>query len=126
MKRLVLAIALITSTIVIGFSSLGIIDNINEKMYIQLDEVTKYAKEENYTALNAATKEANEQWKKQMPILNILIGQQGTNDITTSLRMIEYFANEGNKESVLMYIYECRANLEKIKSTNEPSLSTIF
>ena len=126
MKRLVLAIILITSTVIAGFASLVLIENINSKMYLNLDEVTQYAKEENYPSLNTAIVKMTDEWEKQKPVLNVLIGQQGTNEITTNLRMIEYFAKEGNKESVLLYVYECKADLEKIKITNEPSLSTIF
>ena len=126
MKRLVLAIILIAATVVIGFASLVLIENINSKMYLKLDEVTKYAKEENYPSLNTAIVKATDEWEKQKPVLNVLVGQQGTNEITTNLRMIEYFAKEGNKESVLLYVYECKSDLEKIKITNEPSLSTIF
>ncbi len=126
MNRLALAIILITSTVILSFSSLGIMKNTNEKMLTHLETVTKYANEENYTALNNAAKEATAQWEKEKPLLNVLIGQKETNEITGSLQMIEYFALEGNKESVLMYIYQCKTDLERIKSTNEPSLSTIL
>lgn len=126
MKRLILAISLIAATIIISLASLGILGNTNERMFRHLDEITEYAELEDYNALNSTVKETSEQWEKEKPLLNILIGQTQTNEITDDLRMIELFALEGNKESVLLYVYECKTTLERIKSTNDPSLSTIL
>ncbi len=126
MKRLILAISLIVTTIVIALISLGTVEKANEKMVDRLDEITIYAMEGSYNLLNESVGEAISQWEEEKPILNILIGQQQTNEITGTLRMIEHFAREGNKESILLYIYECKTELEKIKITNEPSLSTIL
>ncbi len=126
MKRLILAISLIITTIIISLASLGILDNTNERMLKRLDEIIEYTETDDYNALNSTVKETSEQWKKEKPLLNILIGQKETNEITDDLKMIEYFAREGNKESVLLYVYECKTTLERIKSTNEPSLSTIL
>lgn len=126
MKRLILAISLIVTTIVIALISLGTVEKANEKMVGRLDEITKHAMEGSYNLLNESVGEAISQWEEEKPVLNILIGQQQTNEITGTLRMIEHFAREGNKESILLYIYECKTELEKIKITNEPSLSTIL
>lgn len=126
MKRLILAISLIVTTIVIALISLAAVEKANEKMVDRLDEITKHAMEGSYNLLNESVGEAISQWEEEKPVLNILIGQQQTNEITGTLRMIEHFAREGNKESILLYIYECKTELEKIKITNEPSLSTIL
>ncbi len=126
MKRLVLAIALIASTVAIGVASLIIVDRAEEKMSARLDNIIKWVNEENPQQLNTAIDNALTQWKKEKPILNVLIGQQETNEITSDLRMIEHFSVTGDKSTLLLYTYECKTDLEKIKITNEPSLSTIF
>ena len=126
MKRLILAISLIVTTIIISLASLSILNNTNERMLQRLDQIIEYTETDDYNALNSTVKETYEQWKKEKPILNILIGQKETNEITDDLKMIEHFARNGHKESVLLYVYECKTTLERIKSTNEPSLSTIF
>lgn len=126
MKRLILAISLIVTTIIISLASLSILDNTNERMLQRLDQIIEYTETDDYNALNSTVKETYEQWKKEKPLLNILIGQKETNEITDDLKMIEHFARNGNKESVLLYVYECKTTLERIKSTNEPSLSTIL
>ncbi len=126
MKRFILAISLIVVAVVISIISLVAIEKTNEKMFSEIDNIVKYANEDNYTALNEAVKKTTEQWEKEKPLLNILIGQQETNEITDNLRMIEFFAKEGNKESLLLYIYECKTTMERIKATNEPSFSTIL
>ncbi len=126
MKRFILAICLIAVAVVISIISLVAIEKTNEKMFAEIDNILKYTNEDNYTALNQAVKEITEQWEKEKPLLNILIGQKETNEITDNLRMIEFFAKEGNKESLLLYIYECKTTMERIKTTNEPSFSTIL
>ena len=126
MKRLTLAICLIVTTIIISIISLVVIENVNEKMLSELDSVTKYAKENNYALLIDAVDHTISQWEKEKPLLNILIGQQSTNEITEDLNMIRFLAHNGENESIFLYIYECKTKLEKIKSTNEPSLSTIL
>ncbi len=126
MKRFVLAIALIASTVAIGVFSLIIVDSAEGKMSSELDNIIKWVNEENPQQLNTAIDNALTQWKKEKPILNVLIGQQETNEITSDLRMIEHFSVTGDKSTLLLYTYECKTDLEKIKITNEPSLSTIF
>lgn len=126
MKRLVLAISLIITTIIISLASLIVLDNTNERMLQQLDKIIECTNTEDFNALNGAVKEACKQWEKEKPLLNILIGQKEINEITDDLKLIVYFAREGNKESVLLYVYECKTALERIKNTNEPSFSTIL
>lgn len=126
MNRLVLAIALISLTVFVGVASLFVISNAEKNMLVELDKVLKYAHEENTELMNEALEGAIRQWEREKPILNILIGQQETNQIIHDLRMIEHFAREGDKSTLILYVYECKADLEKIRITNEPSLSTIL
>ncbi len=126
MKRLVMAIALILITVTTGIISLVVIDKVEEKMVSKLDNIIKWVNEENSTQLNKAIDDTFKQWDTEKPIMNILIGQQETNEITADLKMIEHFSVNGDKSALLLYIYECKTDLEKIKTTNEPSLSTIF
>ena len=81
MKRLILAISLIVTTIIISLASLSILNNTNERMLQRLDEIIEYTETDDYNALNSTVKETYEQWKKEKPILNILIGQKETNEI---------------------------------------------
>ncbi len=126
MNRLVLAIALISLTIIVGVASLFVISNAEKNMVVELDSVLKYAREENPDLLNKSIERATKQWEKETPLLNILIGQQETNQIMHDLRMIERFAREGDKSTLILYVCECKTDLEKIRITNEPSLSTIL
>ncbi len=126
MNRLILAIALISLTVFVGVVSLFVISNAEKNMLIELDNVLKYAHEENTELLNNSLQRAMRQWKKEKPLLNILIGQRETNQITHDLRMIEHFAREGDKNTLILHVCECKTNLEKIRITNEPSLSTIL
>lgn len=126
MKRLVLAIALIASTVAIGVVSLVIVDRAEKKMSAELDNIIKCVIEENPQQLSTAIDNTLTRWEKEKPLLNILIGQQQTNQIISDLRMIEHFSVNGDKSTLLLYAYECKTDLEKIKITNEPSLSTIF
>ena len=126
MKRLVLAIALIVATMAVGVISLVVINSTEKSMLVELDNISKYANEENIEELNKAIEGALLQWERKKPILNVLIGQQETNQIIHDLRMIEHFAREGDKSTLILYVCECKTDLEKIRITNEPSLSTIL
>lgn len=126
MKRLALAIFLVGLTFGISIFSLIAVEKANERMHSSLDSILIYAKEKKTAALNEAVENTMIQWEKEKPLLNILIGQQGTNEITSDLKMIQYFSHNGNTDSLFLYIYECKTELERIKNNNEPSLSTIF
>ncbi len=126
MKRLILAIGLVVLTFAISIFSLIVVEKTNERMHSNLDSILICAKEKKTAALNEAVENTMIQWEKEKPLLNILIGQQGTNEITSDLKMIKHFSSAGDTDSLFLYIYECKTELERIKNTNEPSLSTIF
>lgn len=126
MKRLIPAISMILTTVILGIVSLIYIDKAEEAMVTASDNILKYAYEENYNEMNKAVDGALKQWNGKKPFLNIFLGQKETNEITSHLMMVRQFALEGDKTSVILYTYECKTALDRIKRTNEPSFSTIF
>ncbi|MBQ8183596.1 MAG: DUF4363 family protein [Clostridia bacterium] len=126
MKRLIPAVIMICVTIILGIISLMYIDKADETMTTAADKILKYANEENYEKLNESVDDALSLWNRKKPVLNIFLGQKETNEITSHLMMVRQFSLEGDKASVILYTYEFKTSLDRIKRTNEPSLSTIF
>ncbi len=126
MNRLLIAVIFIIITVSIGVVSLFYINNTHEDMTTILDTALESATADNKADAKAQISHALSQWEKKDDILNVLLGQIQTNDVKSSLKMASYFAEIGDIESVIIYINECKVELERIKNSNTPSISTIL
>ena len=70
--------------------------------------------------------DAIEYFEKIKPVLNILEGQGETIEIRGNLNKAIFFVNAKNYESAVLYLEECKNNLNRIIVSNIPSISTIL
>ncbi len=126
MKRLVVSILILVCAIGIGIFSTIFIKNSCDKAVSGLDNVISNAVTENKEEVNFSAVQTNEYWESKKFLMNILIGQQDTNNITKALNQIIFFAEIGDYESVLLHTEECKEDLRLIIESNEPKLSTVF
>ena len=126
MNRPLIAVIFIIVSVCIAVTSLFYINNTHETMTELLGDVLESATADNKQETKIRLENTIKQWEKKDDLLNILIGQAETNDVKNSLSMAVHFSKIGDMESVILYINECKVELERIKNANEPSLSTIL
>ena len=126
MNRPLIAVIFIIVAVCIAVTSLFYINNTHETMTEHLGDVLKSATANNKQETKIRLDNALKEWEKKDDLLNVFIGQTETNDVKNALSMAVHFSEIGDMESVILYINECRVQLERIKNTNEPSLSTIL
>ena len=126
MNRPLIAVIFIIVAVCIAVTSLFYINNTHETMTELLGDVLESATADNKQETKIRLENTIKQWEKKDDLLNILIGQAETNDVKNSLSMAVHFSKFGDMESVILYINECKVELERIKNANEPSLSTIL
>lgn len=126
MNRVVTAVSFIAVAIFISVASLMYIGETHETMEVLLTDVLEIAIAEDKEKTEAGLNKTLYEWEKRDDILNVLLGQTETNDVKTALNMAMYFCDIGDTDSAVLYINECRVQLERIESTNSPSFSTIL
>ncbi len=126
MNRVVTAVSFIAVAIFISVASLMYIGETHETMEVLLTDVLESAIAEDKEKTEAGLNKTLYEWEKRDDILNVLLGQTETNDVKTALNMAMYFCDIGDTDSAVLYINECRVQLERIESTNSPSFSTIL
>ena len=126
MNRPLIAVIFIIVAVCIAVTSLFYINNTHETMTELLGDVLESATADNKQETKIRLDNALKEWEKKDDLLNVFIGQTETNDVKNALSMAVHFSEIGDMESVILYINECRVQLERIKNTNEPSLSTIL
>lgn len=126
MNRPLIAVIFIIVAVCIAVTSLFYINNTHETMTKLLGDVLESATADNKQETKTRLDNTMKEWEKKDDLLNVLIGQAETNDVKNALSMAVHFSEIGDMESVILYINECRVQLERIKNTNEPSLSTIL
>ena len=126
MNRPLIAVIFIIVAVCIAVTSLFYINNTHETMTEHLGDVLESAIADNKQETKIRLDNALKEWEKKDDLLNVFIGQTETNDVKNALSMAVHFSEIGDMESVILYINECRVQLERIKNTNEPSLSTIL
>ena len=126
MNRPIIAVLFIIVAISIAVTSLVYINKTHDTMIIHLNEILKSAVADNKQETKELIDNTLKQWEKRDDLLNIFLGMAETNDVKNALSMAEKFSEIGDTESVILYVNECKNQLECIKNANEPSLSTIL
>ena len=126
MTRFKTAILILIISGILGVFSLVFTQTTCGRLVDKLDEViiniTK--KDKNSTVENLD--DAIEYFEKIKPVLNILEGQGETIEIRGNLNKAIFFVNAKNYESAVLYLEECKNDLNRIIVSNIPSISTIL
>ncbi len=126
MTRFKTAILILIISGVLGVFSLVFTQTTCGRLVDKLDEVIvniiKKDKDETVKNLD----DAIEYFEKIKPVLNILEGQGETIEIRGNLNKAIFFVNVKNYESAVLYLEECKNDLNRIIVSNIPSISTIL
>ncbi len=122
MNRPVIAVVFLVAAILISAASLIFIEVACDSVIETLDDVVTYSANEDYEGVGTELKTAVEKWEKTKHILNLIIGQQDTSEIRNNLNKSIFFYNMKDYETMLLYIEDCKMDLNKIIVTNEPMI----
>ena len=126
MKREKAAIIILILTFVLSLFSLVFINSSCSNLIDNLDETVDFIVKED---INSATRKITviiETFEKSKPLLNIFIGQSETIEIRGDLNKAIFFLNLKDYESAILYLEECKTDLNRIIVSNTPSVSTIL
>ena len=126
LNRPLIGIILLVVAIAISIFSLVFIETNCGELIDMLNETATVVQEKNADKTTENLTAVVEKWEKIRPVLNIIIGQGETNEIRSELNKIIFFANIGDFETTLLYIEECKTDINKIIAGNEPTISTIL
>lgn len=126
MTRFKTAILILVISGTLGVFSLVFTQTTCGRLVDKLDEViiNIIKKDKDTTVKNLD--DAVEYFEKIKPFLNILEGQGETIEIRGNLNKAIFFVNAKNYESAVLYLEECKNDLNRIIVSNIPSISTIL
>ncbi|MDO4397543.1 MAG: DUF4363 family protein [Oscillospiraceae bacterium] len=126
MKKAVIGTFLIVLALVMGITSLKIIDKSCDELTAQLDVLSKTAKSGTTEELNRQKVLLNSLWEKKKTFFHIFSNHSVTSELEKDLGKLMYFTEKGDTESLLEACRDCRNDTQHIKRSSEPSLSNIF
>lgn len=126
MKKTVIGTFLIVLALVMGITSLKIIDKSCDELTAQLDVLSKTAKSGTTEELNRQKVLLNSLWEKKKTFFHIFSNHSVTSELEKDLGKLMYFTEKGDTESLLEACQDCHNDTQHIKRSSEPSLSNIF
>lgn len=126
MKKAIIGTFLIVLALVMGITSLKIIDKSCDELTAQLDVLSKTAKSGTTEELNRQKVLLNSLWEKKKTFFHIFSNHSVTSELEKDLGKLMYFTEKGDTESLLEACRDCRNDTQHIKRSSEPSLSNIF
>ncbi len=126
MNRLKIAVLIIVISVALSGISLVFIQTACGTLIENLDEVILNINQKDKTSTLKNLDYAIEYFEKIKPFLNIIEGQNETIEIRSNLNKAIFFLNIKNYESSILYLEECKTDLNRIIVSSTPSLSTIL
>ena len=126
MNRKWIAIIILIFSVILSILSLIYIETICGNLIDELDDViVSVSKKEPEKAKNSLQNVIDD-FEKAKPLLNIFLGQEQTTEVRNDLNKAIFFINKKSNESAILYLQECKTDLNKIIVSNHPSISTIL
>lgn len=126
MKKAVIGALLIVLALVMGITSLKIIDKSCDELTERLDALKSAAESGTKEELNRESVLLNSLWEKKKTFFHIFSNHSVTSELEKDLGKLMYFTEKGDTESLLEACRDCRNDTQHIKRSSEPSLSNIF
>ena len=126
MTRLKIAVLIIVISLALSALSLIFIQTTCATLIDTLDTVITSIIEKDKDTTIKRLNYAIEYFEKIKPFLNVIEGQAETIEIRGDLNKAIFFVNNKNYESAVLYLEECKTDLNRIIVSNIPSLSTIL
>ncbi len=126
MGRFKIAIAILIVTLIIGILSTVYITYTCGNLVESLNTVITFVRKKDSNKTAIELQKAIDEFEKMRPVLNVLIGQGETNEIRGDLNKAIFFTNIKSGESALLYLEECKMDLNRIITSTLPTISTIL
>ncbi len=126
MKRPIVATIFLVISILLGVVSLAYTEYSCSSLIAQVEKAEKNIKAQNNSEAQKSFIELIDLFEKHKPVLNLLSGQGDTIEIRGNLNKAIFFLNCGDYDSSLLHLQECKTVLNKIITSNEPTLTTVF
>lgn len=126
MNRIAIAVISLIISVALGFASLTYIKDTCNQMITEVDDILDNAYAQNTEEVNRLAVLVNTHWESKKFFMNIFVGQQDTFEVKTELLKVLDFAEHGDLTSVTVHAAECKAELNRIIQSNEPTLSTVL
>ncbi len=126
MGRFKIAVIILAITFAIGILSTVYITVTCGNLVENLNTVIIYVRKKDLSKTAAELQKAIDEFEKMRPVLNVLIGQGETNEIRGDLNKAIFFTNIKSGESTLLYLEECKMDLNRIITSTLPTISTIL
>ncbi len=126
MNRLKIAIIIVIASLCLGVFSLWFIQGSCGQLTEMLDEVINDIHNNDKENAVKNLQQAIDYYEKIKPVINILEGQGEAIEIRGDLNKAIFFFNTKDYQSSVLYLEECKTDLNRIIVSNIPSISTIF
>ena len=126
MNRPKLAFIFLGISILLGVFSLAYIEYSCTEMMNKTTQAEISLIKKDHTEAEKQFIELIDLFEKHKPVLNLITGQGDTLEIRGDLNTAIYFLNCKDYPTALLHLQECKADLNKIIASNEPTLTTIF
>jgi len=126
MIRLKIAIVIVIAALCLGVFSLCFLQSSCGKLSEMLDEIITdiHSKDKESAVKNLQS--AIDYYEKIKPVINILEGQGEAIEIRGDLNKAIFFFNTKDYQSAVLYLEECKTDLNRIIVSNIPSVSTVL
>ena len=126
MNRPKLAFIFLGISILLGVFSLAYIEYSCTEMMNKTTQAEISLIKKDHTEAEKQFIELIDLFEKHKPVLNLITGQGDTLEIRGDLNTAIYFLNCKDYPTALLHLQECKADLNKMIASNEPTLTTIF
>lgn len=126
MNRTLVASLLLACCILIGIMTLTYIEHTCADMIEITDDTISAILTENQVQLEKSISQSIKLLEKNRPFLNIITGQDETIELRGNLNKAIFFCNCKEYDTAVLHLQEYKTTLNRIISSNEPTISTIF
>lgn len=126
MNRTIVASLLLALCFLASILSLIYLETTCAEMIELTDDTINATLEENKARLESCIFRSIEKLEKSRPMLNLITGQDETIELRGNLNQAIFFINCNDYETAILHLQEYKTNLNRIISSNEPTISTIF
>lgn len=126
MTRFKIAILILIVALILSITSLIFIQTTCSQLIDTLDSVILNISQKNKAAAVSHLDYAIDYYEKIKPALNIIVGQGEAIEIRGDLNKAIFFVNTKDYQSAILYLEECKTDLNRIIVSNHPSISTIL
>lgn len=126
MNRFKISVIIIIVSVSVAIFSLIFIQSTCGKLIEKMDEIIINISKKETENASQNLRDAIEYFEKIKPVINMLEGQGEAIEIRGDLNKSIFFFNTKDYESAILYLEECKTDLNRIIVSNIPSLSTIL